>query len=184
MPSTDEALARTIADEVKPLSGLTVDFDALIARVGDAECVLIGEATHGTREFYAMRAQLTKRLILEKGFTAVAAEADWPDAYRVNRYVRGSDNDTQAEQALGDFKRFPAWMWRNTDVLDFVQWLRARNERLVREYRVGFYGLDLYSLHASIGAVLDYLEKVDSEAAKRARYRYSCFEDSGEDPQA
>ncbi len=167
-----------------PLRGAAQDFDPLIELAEDARIVLIGEATHGTHEFYRQRAQLTKRLILEKGFVAVAAEADWPDAYRVNRYVRGIGHDSEAEESLRGFKRFPAWMWRNADVLDFVGWLREHNDELDASEKVGFYGLDLYSLHASIEAVLQYLEKTDPEAAKRARYRYACFEHFGEDPQA
>jgi erythromycin esterase-like protein len=126
---------------------------------------------------------LTKRLITEKGFSAVAAEADWPDAYRVNRFVRGLGADSDAVHALKDFQRFPAWMWRNADVLDFIGWLRTHNDALERGEKVGFYGLDLYSLHASMGAVLRYLDSVDPEAAKRARYRYACFEHFGEDAQ-
>ncbi len=184
MPSVTDVLARTIADDVRTLSGTTDDLDPLLELTREAECVLIGEATHGTHEFYDKRAQLTKRLILENEFMAVAAEADWPAAYRVNCYVRCIGNDDNARQALSDFKRFPAWTWRNTDVLAFVEWLRTYNERVAPERRIGFYGLDLYSLHASIGAVLDYLEKTDPEAAERARHRYSCFDDFGEDPQA
>jgi erythromycin esterase-like protein len=146
---------------------------------------LIGEASHGTHQFYWERARITKRLIKEKGFSAVAVEADWPDAYRVNRYVRGLDDDGSSEEALAGFKRFPAWMWRNTDVLDFVNWLRAHNEALPQPARkTGFYGLDLYSLRASIEAVIEYLDKVDPEAARRARYRYACFDHYGEYPQA
>src|ERR1700687_399835 len=179
-----EVVVRAVADTGHPLRGSADDFDPLVQLVGDARVVCIGEATHGTDEFYHQRAQLTQRLILEKDFAAVAAEADWPDAYRVNRYVRGIGSDSDAEEALRDFKRFPAWMWRNADVLDFVGWLRAHNEGLNGKDKVGFYGLDLYSLHASIVAVLRYLEQVDPEAAKRARYRYSCFEHFGEDPQA
>jgi len=118
------------------------------------------------------RAQITQRLIQEKGFTAVAVEADWPDAYRVNRYVRGVSDDTESVEALASFTRFPTWMWRNADVLDFVGWLRAYNDaRVSGATPVGFYGLDLYSLHASITAVLGYLDKVDPAAAQRARYR-------------
>jgi erythromycin esterase-like protein len=159
--------------------------DPLMDLVGEARYVLIGEASHGTHEFYRTRAQLTKRLIREKGFTAVAVEADWPDAWRVNRFVRGFDDSPDANDALGGFKRFPQWMWRNADVLDFAGWLREYNDS-VREGRAkcGFYGIDLYSLNASIRAVLEYLDQVDHAAATRARYRYSCFEDFGEDPQA
>jgi erythromycin esterase-like protein len=154
-------------------------------RIGKARFALLGEASHGTHEFYRERVEITKRLIVEKNFTAVAAEADWPDAYRVNRYVRGVGEDLDAEEALGDFRRFPTWMWRNTVVVEFVEWLKAHNEALPPDAEeVGFYGLDLYSLHASMKAVLRYLEKVDPEAAKRARERYSCFDHVGEDAQA
>jgi erythromycin esterase-like protein len=147
--------------------------------------VLLGEAYHGTHEFYRERAQITKRLIREKGFTAIAVEADWPDAYRVNRYVQGLNVDADAVEALGGFRRFPAWMWRNADVLDFVGWLRTHNDSLAPgSVKVGFYGLDLYSLHTSIEAVLTYLDKVDPTGAQRARSRYACFEHFGEDPQA
>ena len=152
--------------------------------VGDARYVLIGEASHGTEEFYRERAELTKRLILEKGFTAVAVEADWPDAYRVNEYVRGGQADDSAEQALGGFKRFPQWMWRNTVVVDFVEWLRRHNARDDVPVQTGFYGLDLYSLQASVEAVLDYLDRMDPEAAVRARQRYACFDHFGEDGQS
>lgn len=130
-------------------------------------------------------AEITKRLIQEKGFTAVAVEADWPDAYRVNRYVREINDDATGEEALRGFRRFPTWMWRNTVVLSFINWLRQYNDTLPQDVtKVDFYGLDLYSLYASIQAVLGYLDKIDSEAAKRARYRYSCFEHFAEDTQA
>ena len=163
----------------------TTDYDELFESIGDARFVLIGEASHGTHQFYRERAEITKRLIAEKGFSAVAVEADFPDAYRVNRYVRGTSNDGDAVAALGGFKRFPAWMWRNADVLDFVGWLRSYNDDVSNSSdMVGFYGLDLYSLYGSIEAVLSYLDKVDPDAATRARDRYSCFEHFGEDTQA
>jgi erythromycin esterase-like protein len=153
--------------------------------VGDARLVLLGEASHGTHEFYRERARITERLIEERGFTVVAVEADWPDAYRVNRWVRGTGGDTVAAEALGGFERFPRWMWRNRDVLAFVSWLRDHNDSLPAGARkVGFYGLDLYSLFDSIEAVIRYLEEVDPEAARRARYRYGCFDHFGEDTQA
>src|SRR5262249_49895444 len=152
---------------------------------GNARVVLLGEASHGTHEFYHARAQITQRLIEEKGFTAVAVEADWPDAYRVNRYVRGVSDEPESVEALANFRRFPNWMWRNADVRDFVDWLQAYNDaRALGTTPVGFYGLDLYSLNASITAVLGYLDKVDPEAAQRARYRYGCLEHFGEDTQA
>jgi erythromycin esterase-like protein len=169
----------------RPLTGATGDFDPLLRMIGDAGVVLLGEASHGTHEFYREHAQITKRLISEKGSTAVAVEADWPDAYRVNRFVRGLSGDASAGEALADFKCFPTWMWRNADVLDFVGWLRDHNNAVGNPAaKVGFYGLDLYSLFTSIEAVLAYLDQVDPEAARRARYRYSCFEDFGEDSQA
>ena len=157
--------------------------DEILHIVGDGEFVLIGEASHGTHEFYKTRAEITKCLIAEKGFSAVAVEADFPDAYRVNRYVRGVGGDRTAEESLEDFRRYPTWMWRNADVLDFVGWLRAHNDEINAASRVGFYGIDLYSLHSSMAAVLEYLDRTDKEAAARARYRYSCFEAFGEDPQ-
>ncbi|MBI3849921.1 MAG: erythromycin esterase family protein [Verrucomicrobia bacterium] len=174
-----------IREVAVPLSGSRGDYDALLDLVGDAHFVLIGEATHGTHEFYRERAQITKRLIREKGFSAVTVEADWPDAYRVNRFVRGESEDADAVEALGGFKRFPQWMWRNADVLDFVGWLREHNDGQKKDERkAGFYGLDLYSLHASIEAVLAYIAKVDPAAVKRARKRYSCFDHFGKDTQS
>jgi erythromycin esterase-like protein len=180
--ATTEAL---IAAFAHPLVGAPEDYDPLLEMIGGARFVLLGEASHGTHEFYRARAEITRRLILEKGFTAVAVEADWPDAYRVNRFVRAVGGDADAEEALRDFGRFPQWMWRNRDVLDFVGWLRRHNDRLGQyEHKVGFYGLDLYSLFGSIEAVVGYLDKVDPEAARRARFRYGCFGHYGEDSQA
>jgi erythromycin esterase-like protein len=158
--------------------------DALVEAIGDSRVVLIGEASHGTHEFYKTRAELTRALIVERGFKLVAVEADWPDAYRVNRWVRGASSEETAEQALGDFVRFPRWMWRNTDVVEFIGWLRERNLRVADAEQAGFYGLDLYSLHRSIEAVLEYLTKVDPQGATVAKERYSCFEMFGQDPQA
>jgi erythromycin esterase-like protein len=146
--------------------------------------VLLGEASHGTHEFYAQRTELTKRLIAERGFTAVGVEGDWPDAYRVNLFVRAASDDETPEEALRDFRRFPSWMWRNTVVLEFVGWLRDWNDTLPSTTpKVGLYGLDLYSLHTSMEAVVAYLERVDPAAAQRARERYSCFDHFGPDPQ-
>jgi len=179
------ATVRAVHAAASPLTGAPTDFDALLALIGDAQYVLIGEASHGTHEFYRIRGEITKRLIQERGFTTVAVEADWPDAYRVNRFVRGESSDADADEALSGFKRFPQWMWRNADVLDFVGWLRGFNESLSTPAKhVGFYGLDLYSLHTSIAAVLEYLDVVDPAAAQRARHRYACFEDFGDDVQA
>ena len=161
------------------------DYDPLIELAGEAQFVLIGEASHGTHDFYAPRAELTRRLIDEKGFRIVALEADWPDMLRVHRYVTGRANERGAAEALGDFRRFPAWMWRNTVMVEFVNLLRGWNLHPDRKNdRAGIFGMDLYSMHASMESVLGYLDKVDSEAARRARRRYSCFEHFGEDPQA
>jgi erythromycin esterase-like protein len=157
-----------------PLTGAAGDHDRLLELVGDARVVLLGEASHGTHEFYRQRALITKRLIDECGFDAVAVEGDWPDAHRVTRFVQGADEDADAEQALRGFQRFPTWMWRNADVLDFVGWLRARHDE--GEPPVGFFGLDLYSLYRSIEAVIEYLDRIDPAAGRRARERYACLE--------
>jgi len=146
----------------------------VIRLVGDASVVLLGEASHGTHEFYRERAEITKRLISENGFTAVAIEGDWPDAYRVNAYVRGWGSDTTAEEALSGFERFPSWMWRNTVIVEFVEWLRDFNETAASP--AGFYGLDLYSMYTSMESVVRYLDRVDPQAADRARRRYACFD--------
>lgn len=159
-----------------PLTGASSDYDALLDRIGETPIVLIGEATHGTHEFYRRRAEITRRLIVEKGFHGVAIEGDWPDSQRVHAYVMGFGDDETAVDALRGFSRFPSWMWRNVEVAAFVGWLRALNETRPSASRVGFYGLDLYSLYASIEAVLAFLDKCDPEAARRARERYSCFE--------
>jgi erythromycin esterase-like protein len=187
MASQDSVAA--IRAAAVPLDGGPRDYDALLDLVGDARFVLLGEATHGTHEFYEERARITRRLIEEKGFHAVAVEADWPDAYRVNRYVRGEGEDGDAHAALSGFQRFPNWMWRNTDVAGFVEWLRGHNRQQAAGAKtgdgrqVGFYGLDLYSLFTSLREVLAYLDKVDPQAAKLARERYSCFDHYYEDSQ-
>ena len=172
-----------IRAEAAPVAEGAPADDVLFDLVGDAHFVLIGEASHGTSEFYAARAQMTRRLIEERGFCAVAAEADWPDAYRVNRYVRGRGEDVAAEEALRGFERFPTWMWRNAAVLDFAGWLRGHNDRSGRDERAkaGFYGLDLYSLYRSVHEVISYLDGVDPAAAARARQRYACFDHFSDD---
>jgi erythromycin esterase-like protein len=156
----------------------------LTEALGGARLVLIGEATHGTEEFYRIRAELTKALIVGHGFNLIAVEADWPDAYRVNRWVQGVSTEASPAAALDDFTRFPRWMWRNTAVVEFLQWLRDHNAARPAADRTGFYGLDLYSLHRSIDAVLSYLQNVDPGAAERALARYGCFDVYGGDPQA
>ncbi len=186
MPEVGEqAVIKAINHSALPLAGEVKEYDALIDRMAEASFVLIGEATHGTHEFYEERAEITKRLIEEKGFRAVAIEADWPDAYRVHRYVTNSDGIKDSADALSGFKHFPAWMWRNRALQDFVEWLRAHNDSLPPDRpKAGFFGLDLYSLYSSIKTVLDYLGKVDPAAAERARFRYSCFDHFGENTEA
>jgi erythromycin esterase-like protein len=182
--SRDRDVINAIRPSIRPLSGSANDYDALLDLIGPAHFVLIGEASHGTHDFYQQRAEITKRLIAEKGFKAVAVEADWPDAYRVNRFVRNLSDDSEPIEALSDFKRFPTWMWRNADVLDFSGWLREFNDRIPRNtQKVGFYGVDLYSLFSSIEAVINYLDKVDPDAAVRARKRYACFDHFNDDSQ-
>jgi erythromycin esterase-like protein len=177
LPLGEHAVLDALRREAHPLDGGPRDYDALLALIGDARIVLLGEASHGTHEFYRERARITKRLITELGFSAVAIEGDWPDAHRVDRYVRGRSEDCDAEEALRGFRRFPTWMWRNADVLDFVGWLRAHNDRLAGDARkTGFYGLDLYSLGASMEAVVSYLDEQDPPAAARARVRYECLQ--------
>lgn len=161
--------------------GSARDYDRLVERAGSAQVVLIGEATHGTQEFYAARAELTRQLVEDKGFRLVVIEADWPDTLRVHRYTKGDSLEADANGALHDFQRFPAWMWRNTAMVDFVAWLRDWN-RGHPQARAGLFGMDLYSMHASMALVLDYLDTVDKFAAKRARTRYACFDSFGDDP--
>ena len=159
----------------------SADLDPLIARIGDRRVVLIGEASHGTSEFYALRARITRRLIAEKGFTIVAAEADWPDAARIDAYVRHRDVPPREWEA---FARFPHWMWHNAEVRDFANWLHHHNKAQQPADRAGFYGLDLYSLFASTRAILDYLDDTDPELAALARERYGCLSPFEADPAA
>jgi len=174
--------AALVAEKARSVSS-AADYDLLIELAADAQFVLIGEASHGTHDFYATRAEVTRRLIEEKAFDLIALEADWPDMLRVHRYVTGRAAEGDAAEALGDFRRFPAWMWRNTVMVEFVDWLREWNLAHGPEAGVGIFGLDLYSMHASMESVLGYLDKVDPDAARRARDRYGCFEFFGQDPQ-
>lgn len=148
-------------------------------RFADARVVLIGEASHGTSEFYRARAAITQRLIERHGFNIVAAEADWPDAAQIDRHVRQRQSAAWVEDA---FKRFPTWMWRNREVAEFTSWLHSHNETLPAEQRVEFRGLDVYSLGTSIREVLDYLDRVDPQAASTARRRYGCLSPWHEEP--
>ncbi|GEO12773.1 erythromycin esterase family protein [Microvirga aerophila] len=171
-------IVRDQGEELPPISEGQA-FGALFDRFADAKVVLLGEATHGTSEFYRARAAITQRLIMEHGFNIVAVEADWPDAARIDAYVRHRpvpDGDDVA------FERFPIWMWRNEEVADFVNWIRDRNRDLKEDQRVEFRGLDVYSLNSSIRAVLEYLDKVDPDAAGDARGRYGCLSPWQSDP--
>ncbi|WP_214412120.1 erythromycin esterase family protein [Sphaerisporangium fuscum] len=178
LPQAEVAALRA---EVMPADDGLPTPEALSDLVGDARLVLIGGASHGTHEFYEARAAMTRQLIEEKGFQAVAVQADWPDAYRVNRYVQGYGEDVTAEEALRGFQRFPAWMWRNTVVLDFVSWLREHNDRLPGPDagKAGFYGLDLYGAHRAMREVITCLERADLTAAACAREHYACFDHLG-----
>lgn len=167
-----------------PLSGNRRDMDRFLKQAGKSNFVLLGEASHGTHEFYRARAEISKRLIMDYGFNLICWEADWPDALRVNNYIHSRGNDDNSEQALRGFKRFPSWMWRNTDIVELIDWLCSYNQTLPKHAtRVAVHGLDLYSLHSSMAEVIRYLDSVDPEAGKLARKRYSCFEDFGDDPQ-
>jgi erythromycin esterase-like protein len=184
---SQQEIVELIRYEAQPISS-SEDISSVIRQIDDASIVLLGEATHGTREFYRARAEITRRLITDKGFDAIAVEADWPAALRVSRHIQNTNPDSggelTADHALQGFQRFPLWMWRNVEVVELIKWLRAHNMSIAKpEWRVGFFGLDLYSLRTSMDAVLRYLSKVDPEAAKEARGRYSCFDHLAENPQ-
>jgi protein-L-isoaspartate(D-aspartate) O-methyltransferase len=175
-------IAALLRETVEPVDSIeSVKLGALLERIGDARVVLLGEATHGTSEFYQMRARITRELIAQRGFRAVAVEADWPDAARVDRYVRHCPPASMRQEAA--FSRFPTWMWRNHDVHEFVEWLRYYNGEVADPARhVSFHGLDLYSLYTSAAAVVGYLEQVDPPSASVARKRYGCLTPWERDP--
>jgi erythromycin esterase-like protein len=180
--SRTSSVAELVREAAEPIDDIeTAPIDALLERVADARVVLLGEATHGTSEFYRMRARLTRELIARRGFSFVAVEADWPDASRIDDYVLGGRPRSTLE--FTPFDRFPTWMWRNEEVLDFVDWLRAYNADHP-EHKVGFHGLDLYSLFTSIAAVLTYLDDVDADAGQAARQRYGALTAWHGDPAA
>ena len=180
-PSPPKQVAALIRETAEPFDDLeTADLGALLERIGDSRVVLLGEATHGTSEFYRFRARLTRELVLRKGFNVVAVEADWPDAAQLDRYIRNQPMGSIEEPI---FSRFPTWMWRNREVADFIDWLRMHNDGVSEpERKVSFHGLDLYSLYNSIAAVIRYLEKIDPEAAQVARLRYGCLTPWERDP--
>jgi protein-L-isoaspartate(D-aspartate) O-methyltransferase len=173
-------IVELLRETIEPFPDIaTADTGALLERIGNARVVLLGEATHGTSEFYRMRAHITRALIERKGFRIVAVEADWPDAATIDRYVRGI-SDGAGDQP--SFARFPTWMWRNLEVQEFVDWLRVFNEVRDPGDRAAFYGLDLYSLYRSIHEVLAFLDRVDPEAARIARHRYGCLSPWEQEP--
>jgi erythromycin esterase-like protein len=180
----NSAEAALIRKSAHPLSGAANDYDPLMKMIGDARFVLLGEATHGTHEFYRERARISRRLIEEKGFDAIVLEADWTDAYRANEFVLGNSKDQSAEQSLAGFTRFPRWMWRNTDFRDLVASVRSLNDSRQPEARkVGIYGMDLYGLFESADAVVEYLSRVDQAAGERARNRYGCLRNYRDQPE-
>jgi len=179
----NEALAAAIGESASALRS-PADLEPLLDQIGDSRYVLIGEASHGTSDFYDWRAELSKRLIAERGFSFVAVEGDWPDCYRVNRWVKDyPDSGESARDVLHAFERWPTWMWANREVVEFATWLRQHNDSRPPEAQAGFYGLDVYSLYDSMTEVVRYLEGIDPEAASAARRAYSCFEPYYDDVQ-
>jgi len=177
----------SLDEEVQSLAaplGDSDDLDSLLDRIGDARYVLLGEASHGTADYYDWRRKISERLIREKNFSFIAVEGDWPDCYRVNRYVKARPNSgDSAREVLHQFGRWPSWMWANEEVVDLAESLRDHNDGLPEENKVGFYGLDVYSLWESMEAVIDYLRENDSGAIEAARQAFQCFEPFDYDPQ-
>jgi erythromycin esterase-like protein len=178
---TDASTVALLKKSAHPISSNSPNYDPLMKMIGDARLVMLGEATHGTHEFYRERTAITKRLIEEKGFDAVVLEADWTDAFRTNEFVHGTSENQTAEQSLSGFTRFPQWMWRNTDFRNLVASIRSTNDaRKTNTSRVGIYGMDLYGVSESLQSVVEYLKRIDSEAGNRAVRRYACFEKYGD----
>ena len=180
-PVVSDDLLDSIRSLSRPLNS-EADLDPLMERIGNARCVMLGEASHGTHEYYAWRAALSRRLIREKGFRFIAVEGDWPDCYRVNRYVKGFKAEDPAE-VLRTFSRWPTWMWANREIAELIAWMRLHNEDVPESGRVGFYGLDVYSLWDSLHQLHAHLRKTGGRAAEAARAALRCFEPYGEDEQ-
>ena len=182
----EASTTNNLTDQIKGISrNLTDpgDLDPLIDAIGDSRYVLLGEASHGTSEFYAWRARITQRLMDEKGFSFMAVEGDWPDCYRVNRYVKNyPDSGEDAHHVVDDFQRWPTWMWANWEIIALVEWMREYNKET--NQNKGFFGLDVYSLWESMESIIKYLEEKDPEAVRLAKEAYSCFEPYGGDEQA
>jgi erythromycin esterase-like protein len=179
-----EKIVEQIRREMVSLERLE-DLDVIVDTIGDSKIVLLGEASHGTAEFYTIRAELSKKLILQKGFRFIAVEGDWPSCYNLNQYIKGYKGAAEtAEQALRGFNRWPTWMWANREVADFMEWLKAHNESLQQENKIGFYGLDMYSLWESMEEIIRYLERTGSDRLEFAKQAFSCFEPFGRDEQS
>src|SRR5260370_5743572 len=195
MPKRNDALLTEATDAImaliapvrelsRPLRNVH-DLDPLLDRIGDATCVLLGEASHGTSEYYTWRAAISKRLIREKGFSFVAVEGDWPDCYRVNRFIKGyTDEVVTAREVLHEFARWATWMWANWEIVAFGEWLRAYNVILPPEEQIGFYGLDVYSLWESLEEITKYLQDIDPQVVETAQRAYACFQPYNRDVQA
>ena len=179
---SDAQLSESLITYASPLAD-AADLDPLIDRIGDARFVLLGEASHGTHDYYLWRARISQRLIAEKGFSFIAVEGDWPDCFRVNQYICGESSEPHAEAVLRAFARWPTWMWANWEIVALAEWLRGWNSRQPESRRVGFYGLDVYSLWESLAAITDYLREHRPEALSAAQEAFRCFEPYHEDPQ-
>lgn len=169
------SLVQALRDTINPIYPDSKSYYPLLDQIGDAHYVLLGEATHGTKEFYESRALITNLLIKEKGFNVIAIEADLPETYNVNAFLRDTNSKEPALSTLNSFQRFPVWMWKNIEMLSFIDNLKSINNKKLPEQRIGFYGLDLYSMYTSVEQVISYLQKVDPQAAEKAQKRYSCF---------
>jgi erythromycin esterase len=183
MAESNGRLSGRVRQHLRPLA-TDADLDPLMERIGDARVVLLGEASHGTSEYYTWRDRLSRRLIQEAGFRFIAVEGDWPDCYRVNRFVRGMDDSGASPyDVLHAFARWPTWLWANREIETFIEWLHDWNQRQPPDHRAGFYGLDVYSLWDSMHAVLAYLDRIDPDSAQRARHAYGCFDPYEQDVQ-
>ena len=182
-PIDEGKLGQQVLTRSSPLTD-SGDLDPLLERIGDARYVLLGEASHGTHEYYLWRARISRRLIEEKGFTFIAVEGDWPDCFAVNRYINGEITDATAEQVLDEFERWPTWMWANWEIVALAEWLREHNEDRPEQERIGFYGLDVYSLWESLAEVVGYLRQHHPDAVEAAYEAFRCFQPYAEDPQA
>ena len=166
--------SKKVSDFFHPLHSKN-DLDPLLERIGDAHYVLLGEASHGTHEYYTWRAQISKRLIEEKGFSFIAVEGDWPDCFKINEWIK-EDHQKDIQEVLQEFKRWPTWMWANWEIAAFADWLKDHNLKQATDNKIGFYGLDVYSLWESMEMIMNYLTKEDPETAELAREAINCFE--------